>query len=257
MNKLLIVLAILVLAMLACGTENPCGDACGITAPRTDTEKTMIDFLMGDKEPAGLLGDAVVFLPLAFLRRKLADVRFTLHGVKFAAAFLMPLVFVVVFFSTLAVIMIVAVVDVSAAPAMRYTRVGDCLAHFSEDALHPVPDPYCRVVPADGGEVERKDKENTSVSIPVVVTVPSTSVVVVPTNTPSPIITVEPTNTPVVEVTKTPDPEPYFPTDKPATEQPGNPGNDKPVGNAGEHCHQNMCENPGGNDGEHGRSNND
>jgi len=56
------------------------------------------------------------------------------------------------------------------------------------------------------------------------------------------------TDTPVVV---TPEPE------APATPVVhGNPGNDKPVGQT-EQCNKGMCENAGGQDGEHGKSNND
>ena len=37
----------------------------------------------------------------------------------------------------------------------------------------------------------------------------------------------------------------------------GNPGNDKPVGNAGEKCDKSMCENADNTSGEHGKSNQD
>jgi hypothetical protein len=46
------------------------------------------------------------------------------------------------------------------------------------------------------------------------------------------------------------------PTVEPTIER-GNPGNDKPVGNAGEKCEKGMCENAAGNSGEHGKSDND
>lgn len=48
-------------------------------------------------------------------------------------------------------------------------------------------------------------------------------------------------------------------TDTPAVEDTatGNPGNDKPVGKAGEKCNKNMCENTDGTTGEHGKSKND
>jgi hypothetical protein len=79
---------------------------------------------------------------------------------------------------------------------------------------------------------------------------------VVPTGTP----TIEITETSIVTVTVT-----VEPTQPPVTGTPemtatpagpGNPGNDKPVGQT-EHCEKGMCENEGGQDGEHGQSDND
>ena len=132
MNKFFIlVLVVLSALMSACNSDTqPCANACGITAPRVEAEKDVINFLMGDKQPEGLLGDTFLFAPiglLAILRRKLVDVRFTLHGIKFATAFVMPLVLVVVFFSTITVLVLAMVVDVSAGshlPFHRYNPVG-------------------------------------------------------------------------------------------------------------------------------------
>jgi hypothetical protein len=62
-----------------------------------------------------------------------------------------------------------------------------------------------------------------------------------------PVLTVEPTEAPEIAPVA---------TDAPTVER-ENPGNDKPVGNAGEKCNKNMCENAAGNSGEHGKSDND
>lgn len=76
----------------------------------------------------------------------------------------------------------------------------------------------------------------------------------------------QPPTTPTVVITETPVVVTPEPTQPPATETPivvtatpdapGNPGNDKPVGQT-EHCEKGMCENDGGQDGEHGQSQND
>ena len=100
------------------------------------------------------------------------------------------------------------------------------------------------------------------ITVTVVVTAtPSATPTVIPTGSPTVVPTGTPEITPTVEVTPT-----VEPTQPPATETPvvitstpaapGNPGNDKPVGQT-EHCEKGMCENEGGQDGEHGQSGND
>ncbi len=81
-----------------------------------------------------------------------------------------------------------------------------------------------------------------------------------PTSTPTVVVTPTISTTTTVVVTEVP--PTVIPTQPPTTETPrpteiaGNPGNDKPVGQT-EHCELGMCENEGGQDGEHGNSGND
>jgi hypothetical protein len=92
----------------------------------------------------------------------------------------------------------------------------------------------------DSGRVEKNVKSDESTESTIELPVIEDTAVVEPTVTEVPVVT-----PPAVE-----------PTQEPTVEK-GNPGNDKPVGNAGEKCNKNMCENADGQTGEHGKSDND
>lgn len=156
-------------------------------------------------------------------------------------------------FITLLILAIVALValfaNIKASHAMSTARYAACQNVLSIVATphNPIgnnPHPAC--VPYNKGtdKQEKTSKDSTP-------TVQDNTKVTLDTGT-TPNVPDENNTTPIVD-------DDTESNDTPIVAAPvqGNPGNDKPVGNAGEKCEKGMCENSDGQSGEHGNSNND
>jgi hypothetical protein len=157
-----------------------------------------------------------------------------------------PVLLVGLFITTLVILL---ALGIKSSHAMSTARFAACQNVLSIVATphNPVgnnPHPAC--VPYAKG-TDKQAKHTVKDNAPVV---QDNTKVTLDTGT-TPNVPDENNTTPIVDDTES--------NDTPVVTAPvqGNPGNDKPVGNAGEKCEKGMCENSDGQSGEHGNSDND